>query len=109
MNANRNRTVFVILILVFLGLLSPQTVLAQVIEVNAADPNSAEQGTEGLDVKLTGKGFEKGATVRFFLFDTEEDGGIIVHPNRGFPARRSTPPGSRRRRWRPCGPSEHAS
>ena len=79
MNTYLNRTVFVILILVILGLLSPQIAHSQGVEVNSADPNSAAQGTFGLDVKLKGKGFEKGAKVRFFLYETEEDGGIIVN------------------------------
>ncbi len=80
MNTYQNRTGFVILILVILGLLIPQIAHAQEIEVKAADPNSAEQGTLGLDVKITGNGFAKGAKVRFFLFENEEDdGGILVN------------------------------
>ena len=78
MNTYLNRTVFVILILVILGLLSPQIAHAQDIEVKTADPSSAEQGTFGLDVKLSGTGFAKGAKVRFFLVENEEDDGRIL-------------------------------
>ena len=77
MNTFRHRTGFMFLVSLFLGLVGLQSVSAQVIEVNSADPSSAEQGTVGLEVKITGKGFEKGATVRFFLFENEEDNGGI--------------------------------
>lgn len=51
---------------------------AQPIEVNAADPDSAEQGTVNLDVVISGDGFGSGAVVRFLLTGTGQEGGVNV-------------------------------
>jgi hypothetical protein len=72
------------LILLALGFLvlnlsgSISAVQAQV-QVTAADPASASQGTVNLDVKVTGKGFKKGAAAKFFVTGTTDSGGVQVN------------------------------
>lgn len=52
---------------------------AQQVQVNAADPPTAEQGTLNLDVKVTGKGFKNGAQAKWFVTGTLNPGGVTVN------------------------------
>ena len=52
---------------------------AQQIQVTAADPPAAEQGTVNLNVSIKGKGFKKGATASFVLTGTDDPDGIAVN------------------------------
>ncbi len=52
---------------------------AQQIQVNAADPPLAEQGTLSLDVKVTGRGFKNGAQAKWFVTGTTNPGGVTVN------------------------------
>jgi hypothetical protein len=64
--------------LVFLCANSP-TAQAQQVQVNAADPAAAAQGTINLNVKVTGKGFKKGATAKWLVTGTTDPGGVTVN------------------------------
>lgn len=75
---HRNRKMSVHLILL-LGVLALGTAQAQEVEVNSADPASAEQGTVNLDVSIAGKGFDNSAQVFFLITGTENPGGITVN------------------------------
>jgi hypothetical protein len=79
MKTDRRLSGFLILAGMILGVVGLQSVHAQGIEVNSADPNTAEQGTSGLDVTISGNGFKNGAKLRFIIFDTEQEGGIKVN------------------------------
>jgi len=52
---------------------------AQQIQVTAADPPAAEQGTVNLNVSIKGKGFQNGAVARFVLTGTDNPDGIAVN------------------------------
>lgn len=54
-------------------------VQAQQVQVTAADPVSAEQGTINLNVKVTGKGFKNGARAKWFVTGTTDTGGVTVN------------------------------
>ena len=74
----------VILVCLALGLViflsaNSQTAEAQQIQVNAADPPAAEQGTINLNVKVTGKGFKNGAKAKWFVTGTTDPGGVTVN------------------------------
>jgi hypothetical protein len=56
-----------------------QTVQAQQVQVTAADPPSAAQGTINLNVKVKGKGFKNGANAKFFVTGTTDTGGVTVN------------------------------
>jgi len=64
------------LLLSFCGATAAQ---AQQIQVTAATPSSAAQGTVNLNVKVTGKGFKNGASARFFVTATTDTGGVTVN------------------------------
>src|SRR5262249_41938271 len=49
------------------------------VQVTAADPMSAAQGTVNLNVKVTGKGFKNGAKAKWFVTGTTEAGGVTVN------------------------------
>jgi uncharacterized delta-60 repeat protein len=49
------------------------------IQVTAADPPTAEQGTVNLNVKVTGKGFKNGAKAKWFITGTTDPGGVQVN------------------------------
>ena len=49
------------------------------VQVNAADPMAAEQGTINLNVKVTGKGFKNGAQAKWFVTGTTNTGGVTVN------------------------------
>lgn len=51
---------------------------AQDVEVTSANPNTALQGTTGLDVEISGSGFDSSAQVEFLVTGTEDPGGITV-------------------------------
>lgn len=48
------------------------------IQVTAADPSSAPQGTISLDVAVSGNGFDSSAAVTFFVTGTTNPGGVTV-------------------------------
>lgn len=48
------------------------------IQVDSADPSSAEQGTYDLEVTVTGDNFGADSEVDFFVVDTSDPGGIKV-------------------------------
>jgi WD40 repeat protein len=66
-----------ILAFMLLALLAAGSASAQV-QVTAADPSSATQGTTSLDVTISGSGFDSTAQVQFLLTGTENPGGIVV-------------------------------
>jgi uncharacterized delta-60 repeat protein len=49
------------------------------VQVTAADPMAAQQGTINLNVKVTGKGFKNGARAQWFITGTTNPGGITVN------------------------------
>jgi uncharacterized delta-60 repeat protein len=55
------------------------TAQAQQIQVTAADPSAAAQGTVNLNVKVTGKGFKNGAKAKWFITGTTDPGGVQVN------------------------------
>jgi hypothetical protein len=72
---------FVLACLAFLllSLYGGLTAQAQQVQVTAANPSSAAQGTVNLDVKITGKGFKSGAKAKFFVTNTSDPGGVTVN------------------------------
>src|SRR5512144_981599 len=59
--------------------LVPPTHAQGQVQVTAADPPSAEQGTLNLNVKVTGKGFKNGAKAKWFVTGTTDPGGVSVN------------------------------
>ena len=55
------------------------TAQAQQVQVTAADPAAAAQGTINLNVKVTGKGFKNGAKAKWFITGTTDPGGVVVN------------------------------
>ena len=49
------------------------------VQVTAADPPAAEQGTINLNVRITGKGFKNGAQAKWFVTGTTNPGGVTVN------------------------------
>lgn len=78
MNSYRKISLTVLALLV-VGLSGLKPALAQKVQVNSADPASAAQGTVNLDVKISGKGFDSSAQVRFLVTTTTDPGGITVN------------------------------
>lgn len=71
---------FILLILGLVFTFSSSALIAQAqIQVTAADPASAEQGTLNLNVKVTGKGFKNGARAKWFITGTADPGGVQVN------------------------------
>ena len=64
------------LLLFFCG--NTQSAEAQV-QVTAASPAAAAQGTINLNVKVTGKGFKNGANAKWFITGTTDSGGVVVN------------------------------
>ena len=56
-----------------------QLAQAQQVQVTAATPATAAQGTINLNVKVTGKGFKNGAKAKWFITGTTDEGGVIVN------------------------------
>jgi hypothetical protein len=48
------------------------------VQVTAADPSAAPQGTISLDVTVSGSGFDSSAAVSFFVTGTTNPGGVTV-------------------------------
>ncbi len=61
------------------GALLAGTASAQNVSVTAANPNTGQQGTISLLVKINGKNFAPGAKTDFFLSGTSNPDGIVVH------------------------------
>ena len=76
MNAGR-KLWFAVLALVVLALGPVGAAWAQV-RVTAADPASTSQGTTGLNVTISGSGFDASAAVKFLVTGTTNQGGIEV-------------------------------
>ena len=63
------------------------------LKVESAEPSIGEQGTEALEVLVSGNGFDENAEVSFFLTGTESDSGgvevtsVTVHNGRSLTAR----------------------
>lgn len=66
------------LILVTLSGFAVPAATAQ-INVTAANPNAAAQGTTNLDVIVSGSGFRKGAKAQWFVTGTTNPGGVTVN------------------------------
>ena len=49
------------------------------VQVTAADPPAAEQGTVNLNVKVTGRGFKNGAKAKWFVTGSADTGGVTVN------------------------------
>ena len=49
------------------------------VQVAAANPATAEQGTINLNVKVNGKGFKNGAKAKWFITGTTDTGGVTVN------------------------------
>lgn len=67
------------LVCLCLSLLLVSPAEAQQIQVTAADPPAAEQGTVNLNVSVKGKGFKRGAVASFVLTGTDNPDGIAVN------------------------------
>jgi hypothetical protein len=82
MTLRSTATTFLILtaVVFFLADLRGRVVEAQApVQVAAADPPAAAQGTVNLNVKITGKGFKKGAAAKFLVSGTNDTGGVTVN------------------------------
>jgi hypothetical protein len=71
---------FSILVLAWAGTTVP--LLAQGIQVTAANPNSAAEGTINLNVVVTGSGFKRGAKAQWFETGTTNPGDVTVNIDR---------------------------
>jgi len=49
------------------------------IQVNAADPSTASQGSVNLNVRITGKGFKNGSKAKWLVTGTTDPGGVTVN------------------------------
>src|SRR4051812_47210104 len=49
------------------------------VQVAAADPAAAAQGTLNLNVKVNGKGFKNGAKAKWLVAGTSDPGGVTVN------------------------------
>jgi uncharacterized delta-60 repeat protein len=79
---NRKTIAFLILLSFGLYLCGLRGVVVKAqgqVQVTAADPPSAEQGTINLNVKVTGKGFKSGAKAKWFVTGTTDPGGVTVN------------------------------
>jgi hypothetical protein len=70
-----------LIVIALFGLVGSLRVSAQV-QVDSATPSAAPQGSINLDVAITGKGFEKGATAQWFVTGTTNPGGVTVNSTR---------------------------
>lgn len=70
---------FSILGALLLGLGCTSAAQAQQVQVTAADPPTAAQGTINLNVKVTGRGFKNGANAKWFITGTTDPGGVQVN------------------------------
>ena len=75
---SHNQSVSVYFLLTVLAVACMSIAQAQDVQVNSANPSSAEQGTFDLDVEIAGKGFDNSAAVDFFVTGTTDTVGITV-------------------------------
>ena len=73
-----SRSTFFMLATLVLTLAALPAARAQSVQVDSANPSSAEQGTVDLEVEISGSGFDNSATVDFFVTGTTNPGGIQV-------------------------------
>ena len=76
MNAGRKLWVAVLALVVLV--LGPVGAAWAQVRVTAADPASTSQGTTGLNVTISGSGFDASAAVKFLVTGTTNPGGIEV-------------------------------
>ena len=74
----RNQSVSINFLLLLLVIAWLSTAQAQEVQVNSANPSSAEEGTFDLDVEISGSGFDNSAAVVFLVAGTENLGAITV-------------------------------
>src|SRR5262245_59029437 len=75
-------TIFILCFVLLLAIaiwLNPVSHAQCGIQVSAADPMMAEQGTINLNVKVTGKGFKNGAKAKWLVTGTNDTGGVTVN------------------------------
>jgi hypothetical protein len=74
-------TILVLLALgfIFLNLSGGISAAQAQVQVTSADPPAAAQGTVNLNVKVTGKGFKKGANAKWLVTGTTDPGGVTVN------------------------------
>jgi hypothetical protein len=65
-------------VLAWLVLVSPAPASAQV-QVTSTNPSAVPQGTTNLNVTITGSGFDKGSTSKWFVTGTTNPGGVTVN------------------------------
>ena len=65
--------------ILFLGLIGSYTALAQDVTVTGAEPGAAPPATYGLEVIISGTGFDKSAKVNFLKSSTGEPAEIVVN------------------------------
>src|SRR5215475_9855202 len=70
-----------LIVIALFGFVGTLRMSAQV-QVDSATPSAAPQGSINLDVAITGKGFEKGATAQWFVTGTTNPGGVTVNSTR---------------------------
>lgn len=75
---SRKRAICTHLFLILLGFAYMATAEAQKLQVKSANPSTAVQGTFGLDVEITGNGFDNSAVADFFVTGSTNPGGIVV-------------------------------
>ena len=75
---NVGRKLWVALCALVLLALGPVGAASAQVQVTAADPSSATQGTISLDVTISGSGFDSTAQVQFLVTGTENPGGVVV-------------------------------
>jgi hypothetical protein len=72
-------TILAAVIAVTVSWLIPSSNAQAPLQVTAADPMAAEQGTLNLNVKVTGKGFKSGANAKWLVTGTTDTGGVTVN------------------------------
>jgi len=77
MNSRHHRLIGILILL--LGLAASYVALAQTVEVTGAEPGSAPPATYGLDVIISGAGFDKSAKVKFLKSKTGKPADIVVN------------------------------
>ena len=75
---NTSRKIWLATLSLLLLALAPTGVTWAQVKVTAADPASTTQGTESLDVTITGSGFDSTAKAKFLVTGTTDTGGITV-------------------------------
>ena len=78
MKLQTSKSIFAHLCLVLLGVTLLSAAQAQQVQVNSANPDMAEQGSQDVDIEISGNGFDNSAAVDFFLTGTNNPGGVVV-------------------------------